>query len=110
MIQRAEVYLLQPPPDPSDSKVRRACVVVSRAELCASKFPKVVVAAVHSEADGLSTEVGLDTSDGMKWNCVIKTDQLFLIEKARLTNYVTTLKPLKLKLLNQALAIALGLD
>lgn len=109
MIRRGEIYLLAPPPDPSDPKVRRACVVVSRAALCASGFGKVVVAAIHSDADGLSTEVALDTDDGMKWSCVIKADQLFLIEKAKLTHFVASLRALKLKQLNQALAIALDL-
>ena len=109
MIRRGEIYLLSPPPDPNDTKLRRACVVVSRAALCASKFPKVVVAAIHSDADGLATEVGLDENDGMKWKCVIKADQLFLIEKAKLTNFVASLKADKSKELNQALAVALGL-
>ena len=109
MIARGEIYLLHPPPDPTDPKSRRACVVVSRQTLCVSRFPKVVVAAIHSESDGVSTEVPLDESDGMKWTCAIKADQLFLIEKARLTGFVATLKGPKLKQLNQALAIALDL-
>jgi len=109
MIRRGEVYLLAPPPDPKDPKSKRACVVVSRAVLCASAFPKVVVAAIHTDGDGLSTEVSLTQNDGMKWNCFIKGDQLFLIEKAKLTNFVATLKGAKLKQLNQALAIALDL-
>jgi mRNA-degrading endonuclease toxin of MazEF toxin-antitoxin module len=109
MIRRGEIYLLAPPPDPKDPKSKQACIVVSRAALCASRFPKVVVAAIHTDSDGLSTEVPLTESDGMKWSCVIKADQLFLIEKARLTNFVAALKGAKLKELNQALAIALDL-
>ena len=109
MIHRGEIYLLAPPPDRSDPKRRRACVVVSRETLCVSAFPKVVVAAIHSEADGLSTEVPLGADDGLKWSCVVKADQLFLIEKARLTNFVATLKPAKAKALGEALAIALDL-
>jgi mRNA-degrading endonuclease toxin of MazEF toxin-antitoxin module len=110
MTNRGEIYLLSPPPDPTDPKLRRACVVVSRGALCKSKFPKVVVAAIHSDADGLSTEVPLGADDGMKWDCVIKADQLFLIEKAKLTNFVATLKPAKLKALREALAIALDIN
>lgn len=109
MIRRGEIYLLTPPPDPQDPKVRRACVVVSRAALCASKFPKVVVAAIHSDADGLSTEVAVDQADGMKWKSVIKADQLFLMEKSKLTNFVATLRAAKIRELNQALAVALDL-
>jgi mRNA-degrading endonuclease toxin of MazEF toxin-antitoxin module len=109
MIQRGEIYLLAPPPDPSDPKLRRACVVVSRKALCESRFGKVVVAAIHSDADGLSTEVALGVEDGMKWTCVIKADQLFLIEKARLTNFVASLRAPKLRRLNHALSIALDL-
>ena len=109
MIRRGEIYLLSPPPDPKDPKLRRACVVVSREALCISKFPKVVVAAIHSDGDGLSTEVPLGAEDGLKWSCFIKADQLFLIEKSKLTNFVATMKAPKLKELNQALAIALDL-
>lgn len=68
-----------------------------------------MVAAIPSDSDGLSTEVPLGEGDGLKWNCVIKSDQLFLIEKAKLTNFVATLKPEKLRQLNQALAVALDL-
>ena len=109
MIQRGEVYQLPSSPDPTDPKLRRACVVVSRTALCESGFGKAVVAAVHTDADGLSTEVGLGVEDGMKWSCVIKADQLFLIEKARLTNFVASLRAPKLTELNRALAVALGL-
>lgn len=109
MISRGEVYLLSPPPDPMDPKVRRACVVVSRDALCKSRFPKVVVAAIHSDPDGLSTEVSLGADEGMKWNCVIKADQLILVDKAKLTNFIATLKPQKLKELKEALAVALDL-
>ncbi len=110
MISRGEIYLLSQPPDPNDPKLRRACVVVSRKALCQSNFPKVVVAAIHSDADGLSTEVPLSADDGMKWKCVIKADQLFLIDKGKLTRFVATLKPKKLKDLREALAVALDLN
>jgi len=109
MIRRGEIYLLAPAPDPGDPKSRRACVVVSRKTLCESSFGKVVVAAIHTDADGLSTEVALGVDEGMKWSCVIKADQLFLIEKARLTNFVAGLRAPKLKALNHALSIALDL-
>jgi len=77
--------------------------------LCASKFPKVIVAAIHSHADGLATEVPLDENDGMKSKCVIKGDHLFLIEKSKLTNFVAALRGARLRELNQALAVALDL-
>jgi len=109
MIRRGEIYLLSPAPDPRDPKSRRACVVVSRKTLCESSFGKVVVAAIHTDADGLSTEVPLGVDEGMKWSCVIKADQLFLIEKAKLTDFLASLRAPKLKELNQALSIALDL-
>ncbi len=109
MIRRGEIYLLSPAPDPRDPKARRACVVVSRRTLCESSFGKVVVAAIHTAPDGLSTEVALGVDEGMKWSCVIKADQLFLVEKARLTNFVASLRAPKVRELNQALSIALDL-
>ena len=108
-MHRGEIYLLAPPPDRSGPKRRCACVVVSREALCQSRFNKVVVAAIHSEPDGLSTEVLLDVDDGMKWPCAIKADQLFLIEKAKLTNFVATLAPARIRQLDEALVIALDL-
>lgn len=52
----------------------------------------------------------LTPADGMKRNCVIKSDQLVLIQKAKLTNFVARLNPGRLKALNEALAIALDLE
>ncbi len=108
-LARGQVYLLDPPPQ-RDPKQRRAVVVMSRQTLCNSPFPRVVVAPIHSDADGLSTEVLVGVAEGLKRRSAVKCDQLFLIEKSRLTNFIGALGTPKLGALRDALRIALAVE
>jgi mRNA interferase MazF len=84
-------------------------VVVSRQTLCDSRADKVICAPINTEADGRSTEVPVGVDDGLKHNSVINCDQLVLVEKSRLTNYVGSLSSRKLIALRDALRIALDI-
>jgi mRNA interferase MazF len=106
-VKRGEIYRLKSPP--GDTKRERAFVVVSRQGLIDSPFPTVICAPIYSTRHGISTEVSVGPSEGLKHDCAIQCDQLVALEKARLTNYVATLLPNKLRALDVALAEALGL-
>ena len=107
-LARGEIYLVSPPPG-KDPKRARALVVVSRETLCDSKADKVICAPINTEADGRSTEVPLGVEDGLKHNSVTNCDQLVLVEKSKLTNYIGSLSSKKLANLRDALRIALDI-
>ena len=83
-------------------------VIVSRQTLCDSKADKLVCAPVNTNADGRSTELPVGTAHGMKHPSVINCDQLVLVRKAALTNYLGVLSPKDLAALNAVLRIALS--
>lgn len=106
-LKRGELYLVSPPPG-NDPKRARAVVIVSRQTLCDSRADKVVCAPVNTNADGRSTEVPVGTEEGLKHASVINCDQLVLVRKSALTNYLGTLTPSKNRDLRAALRIALS--
>ena len=105
-LRRGEIYLVSPPPG-DDPRRARAVVIVSRQTLCDSRADKVVCAPVNTNADGRSTEVAVDTSEGLKHASVINCDQLVLVRKSALTNYLGLLSQKKRRELGAALRIAL---
>ena len=107
-LERGQVYLLSRPP--GDPKPRRAVVVVSRQALCDSRADKVIVAPVNTNRDGRSTEVPVGIAEGLKHDSVINCDQLFLVPKSSLTNFLASLPPGKLQALRRSLRIALEVD
>lgn len=108
-LTRGEIYLVSPAPG-KDPKKARAVVVVSRQTLCDSQADKVVCAPVNSNADGRSTELAVGVDEGLKHESVINCDQLLLVPKASLTNYLGSLSARKLAALRDALRIALGVE
>jgi mRNA interferase MazF len=108
-LERGQVYLLHRPPG-GDPRPRRPVVVVSRQTLCDSRADKVIVAPVNSNRDGRSTEVPVGIAEGLKHDSVINCDQLLLVPKSALTDYLGSLQQDKLTPLRAALRIALELD
>ena len=85
-------------------------VIVSRAFVASNEdISTVVCAPVYGEVLGLRTEVVLEQADGLPRSCSVRCDFLTLMFKAKLTNFVGTLSPGKIRELNHALAIALDL-
>jgi mRNA interferase MazF len=108
-LSRGEIYVVSPAPR-HDPKRARALVIVSRQTLCDSRADKVVCAPVNTNADGRSTEVPVGADEGLKHASVINCDQLLLVPKAALTNYIGVLSQKKLRDLRTALRLALELD
>jgi mRNA interferase MazF len=65
---------------------------------------------VYSRHDGLSTQVRVGVAEGLKKESSIHCDELVSLPKPALTHYVGSLNAVRLRELNRALAVALGLE
>ena len=102
------MYRLAPPG--GEAKRSRCYVVVSRQTLLDSRADKVICAPVNTAFVGLETQVPVGADEGLKHASCVNCDQLVLIEKGRLTNYVGSLAPGKLRALRHALRVALDAE
>ncbi|MFN0124649.1 MAG: type II toxin-antitoxin system PemK/MazF family toxin [Blastocatellia bacterium] len=85
-------------------------VVVSRNFVAGNDdISTVVCASIYSETLGLRSEVPLGVADGLPHDCAIRCDFLALLFKRKLTHFVGTLSPDKIRDLNRALRYALEL-
>jgi mRNA interferase MazF len=75
-----------------------------------SRFSTAICAPVYSKSYGLSTQVSVDTEEGLKHDSSIHCDELVSIPKSMLTDFVGSLGSTKVELLNKALSNALQLD
>ena len=96
-------------PGAGDPKASRVFVVVSRQALIESRFSTVVCAPVYSRRDGLATQVDVGAEEGLKHESSIHCDALVSLPKPLLTDFVASLKPSRLRSLDQALRVALAL-
>lgn len=93
-----------------DSKRHRVFVIVSRQAFVDVRSQTVICAPVYSTVLGLSTEVEVGVSEGLKHPSAIHCDRLLSLEKSRLTAFVGRLSAQKLGALRSALLAALALD
>jgi mRNA interferase MazF len=108
-LARGEIYRIAAPPG-GDQKKRRCYAIVSRQTLIDSKADKVICAPVNSSYDGLATQVPVGIDEGLKHDSCLNCDQLVLIEKSRLTNYVGSLSSAKIGAIKRALRVALDIE
>ncbi len=107
-MKRGELYRVRRPP--GDPKPARVFVVVSRQPLIDSTYSTVVCAPVFRHWHGLPTQVAVSTAEGLKHESAIQCDGLMSLEKSRLTDYVGELAADKVRELDNALLIALGIS
>ena len=107
-MKRGELYRVANP-SAKDPKKSRAFVIVSRQVLIDSRFSTVVCAPTYSTHDGLSTQVLVGVSEGLKHDSSIQCDELVSLPKSILTNFIGSLSPQKIEELNRALSIALDI-
>ncbi len=93
----------------NDPKRFRVFVVVSRQILIESQFSAVTCAPVYTRYDGLSTQVLVGVTEGLKHDGSIHCDELISIRKSALTDFVGRLGQSKSSELNHSLAISLAL-
>ena len=85
-------------------------VVVSRSFVAENDdISTVICAPVYSEVLGLRSEVEVGSEDGLPRESAVRCDFLTLMFKRKLTHFVGTLSPAKLKHLDRALRYALEL-
>jgi mRNA interferase MazF len=106
-MKRGELYRVRRPP--SDPKPARVFVVVSRQPLIDSTYSTVICAPVFAHRHGLPTQVSVSTAEGLKHASAIQCDGLMSLDKSRLTDYVGELTTAKLRELDNALLVALGI-
>ena len=108
-MRRGELYRVLRPAA-RDPKKFRVFVVVSRQVLLDSRFSTVICAPVYSAYEGLSTQVPVGQDEGLTHDSGVYCDELVSLPKSMLTNFVGMLSPDKLRLLDQALIIALQIQ
>jgi len=97
-------------PSVRDPKKYRVFVIVSRQALINTRFSSVICAPVYTAYDGLATQVPVGIDEGLKHDSSIHCDELTNLPKSVLTNFVGTLPPAKIVMLNQALKVALDIS
>ena len=107
-MKRGDLYRVRRPPD--DPKPARTFVVVARAALVASRFPRLVCAPVHSLRHGIDTEVAVGIGEGLLHDSAVRCDELYSLQRSVLTDFVGALSPSKMVLLDRALKAALDLS
>ncbi|MBP7051000.1 MAG: type II toxin-antitoxin system PemK/MazF family toxin [Phycisphaerae bacterium] len=105
-MKRGELYRVSHP-SARDPKRYRVFAVVSRQMLIDSRFSTVICAPVYTAYDGLATQVPVGPEEGLKHESSVHCDELISLSKSMLANYVGALPPAKMKMLTQALRIAL---
>jgi mRNA interferase MazF len=106
-VKRGELYRVAHP-SAKDPRKYRVFVIVSRQIVIDSRLSTIVCAPISSH-DGLSTHVLVGTDEGLKHDSSIHCDELISLQRTVLTNYVGSLSPSKIDVLNQALRLALDL-
>ena len=107
-MKRGELYRVYKPGG-DDPRRYRTFVVVSRQTLIDSKFQSVVCAPVFTRGQGLSTQVAVNASEGLKHASWIMCDTLSSLRKEELTQYVGSLSWARTRELDRALKMALDL-
>ena len=82
---------------------------MSRQALVDSLFSTVICAPVYTRRDGLATQIDVGIEDGVKHESSIHCDALVSLPKTMLTDYVSSLRPARLRALDHALRVALAL-
>ncbi len=92
-----------------DPKRFRVYTIVSRQTLIDSRYSTVVCAPVYTVYEGLETQVPVGIDEGLKHDSSIHCDGLLSSPKSLLSHYIGRLSPQKLRAVDEALRVALGL-
>jgi mRNA interferase MazF len=106
-MRRGDLYRVHKPA--GDPKQFRVFVVISRQALIDSSFSTVICARVYTRGSGLATQVPIGEDEGLKHPSWIMCDDLASLRKSDLTNFIGSLSSSKVRELDQALAVAVGI-
>lgn len=87
----------------------RPVIVISRQDVI-PLLHTVMVAPVTSTVRGAPSEVAVGTSEGLKRPSAVNLDHVQTVERARLTRYVGSASPSKMREICRGLAIATGCE
>jgi mRNA interferase MazF len=107
-VKRGDFYRVYKPA--GDAKLYRIFIVVSRQTLLNSKFSTVICAPVFTGGEGLSTQVPVGVSEGLKHSSWIMCDNLVSVPKGDLSQFLGALQRSRFNELDHALKMALELD
>ena len=88
---------------------RRPVLILSRNEAIAW-LNTVTVAPITSTIRGIPSEVRISEAEGLKHESAVNLDHIQTIEQARLEQFFGSLTEAQMKLVCDALAVALGCD
>ena len=108
-MKRGDVYLVKHPTR-RDPKRQRPFVVVSRQVSLDSRFETAICAPIFSTRAGLVTQVPVGVDEGLKHDSAVHCDELVSLPKPALTDYVGSLRRVRVTQLDAALRAALALD
>ena len=108
-MRRGELYLVKKPGS-QDPRRQRVYLIVSRQALVDTRFSTVICAPIYSRHDGLSTQVQIGVAEGLKQESSVHCDELVSLSKAVLTHFVGQLSSTRMREVDRALAIALGIE
>ncbi len=108
-MKRGDLYRVRRP-GAGDPKKSRVFVVVSRQTSIESRFSTVICAPVYTHREGLATEVNVSIEEGLKHESSIHCDALVSLPKTGLRDFIGRLSAAQLRLLNNALRVALDLE
>lgn len=108
-MRRGDLYRVRKPAN-DDPKTSRVFAVASRQAAIDSRFATVVCVPVYSSRHGLASQVAVGVDEGLQHDSALHCDELVSLSKSRLTSFVGTLSPSKLRELDRALAAALDID
>lgn len=100
MVAHGEIWWHEAP-----EEKRRPYLVMTRNEGIAV-LNQVIAAPATGVIRSIPTEVRLGPADGMPVECVLSVDNTRLVRSAHLTEYITTLDPMQLSKVCDALAFA----
>ena len=88
---------------------RRPVLILTRNDVL-SRLNEIIVAPITRTVRGISTEVFLDSSDGMPVACALNFDHVALAQRERIGPVITTLRSDRWPEVRNALLIACGFD
>jgi mRNA interferase MazF len=106
-MRRGDLYRVYEPA--GHPKQFRVFVVISRQALIESSFSTVICARVYTRGSGLATQGAIGKDEGLKHPSWFMCDDLASLRKSDLTNFIGSLSSSKVRDLDQALAVAVGI-
>lgn len=103
-MRRGEVWWAELPPPVG----RRPVLLLSRNEAYQIR-EFITVAPVTTRLRGIPTEVALGPREGLRRSGVANLDSIMTIRKSLLTRRISSLSPIKVEAVNQAIKFALAL-